>query len=288
MCCRSLRPKIRGCNSIPLVTKKGLNLKELKPENLEPLYEAIERALSEGAEPFAAFDADGTLWDTDIGENFFKFQAEKKLVDLPENAWEYYLDWHEKEPIPAYLWLAQINKGKALTDVMTWAQDALASMENVPVFHHMRELIKFLKSKHVHVKIVTASVKWAVEPAALLVGLHTDDVIGIKTKVHHGIVTEEQEGPITWREGKVDGILEATGGKRPFFAAGNSTGDLFLLDSASHVALAHCATTPDNPIHQTELDLLAEAESATGFAAAFRFTLLFLHSPRQSTTLQSP
>ena len=240
-------------------------MKELTPDNFEPLKEAIDKALSEGAEPFAAFDADGTLWDTDIGENFFKYQAEKKLVQLPDDAWNYYLEWHEREPIPAYLWLAQINKGNAVTDVQGWAQDALASMENVPVFHHMRELIKYLKSKHVHVKIVTASVKWAVEPAALLVGLHKDDVIGIKTKVHHGIITDEQCGPITWREGKVEGILEATGGKKPFFCAGNSTGDSFLLDCASHVALAHCATKPDNPIHQTELDLLAEAEKNDWF-----------------------
>ena len=31
----------------------------------------------------AAFDADGTLWDADLGENFFQYQIDHKLVELP-------------------------------------------------------------------------------------------------------------------------------------------------------------------------------------------------------------
>ena len=50
---------------------------------------------------------------------------------------------------------------------------------NVPVFNHQKALIRYLKSKKVKVFIVTASVKWAVEGAAFLVGLKPDDVIGI-------------------------------------------------------------------------------------------------------------
>lgn len=234
-------------------TKKGSVLKELRDE--------IKRALDDGANPIAAFDADGTLWDTDIGENFFKHQAENKLVDLPEDPWAFYEEWHERDPIPAYLWLAQINKDRRISEVRSWAAAALERYDSVPVFPHMRELVMFLKELGVKVYIVTASVKWAVEPAARLVGLEPEDVIGITTKIDsEGVVQEEQDGPVTWREGKVEGLLQATKNKAPFFAAGNTTGDVFLLESATHLALAHCFTAADNPIHQTELDLLARAK----------------------------
>lgn len=240
-------------------------MKELTLENLKPLYDEIEDALNSGAEPIAAFDADGTLWDTDAGENFFKYLDEKSLVELPNNAWEYYIEWHDREPVASFLWLAQICKGLPLTVVQEFATAGLTHFGEMPVFEHQRKLIAFLKSKGVKVYIVTASVKWAVEPAAELFGLAPEDVIGIQTEVVDGIVTDKQAGPITWREGKVDGILEATGGKKPFFAAGNTTGDLFLLECATHIAYAHCAAKPGELTHRTEVDLLAEAEKRNWF-----------------------
>lgn len=227
---------------------------------IHQVTQACKKALDAGANPIAAFDADGTLWDTDIGENFFKHQAEHKLVELPEDAWNYYVAWHEKDPIPAYLWLAQINKGVELSTVRQWAKDALSRYEKVPVFPHMIELIQTLKDLKVKVYIVTASIKWAVEPAAKLVGLAPEDVLGIQTKVDEsGLVTETQDGPITWREGKVTGLLRATGNKDPFFAAGNSPGDLFLLQAASHVALANSLAKPGSSVYESEQELLAEA-----------------------------
>ena len=43
----------------------------------------------------AAFDADGTLWDTDLGENFFQYQIEYKQIPLPPEPYEYYLNKKE-------------------------------------------------------------------------------------------------------------------------------------------------------------------------------------------------
>jgi phosphoserine phosphatase len=245
-------------------------MRELKPKDLSKLLDTVKAALDKGAHPIAAFDADGTLWDTDLGENFFKFQIKEKLVDLPANAWEHYQQWHQDDPVPAYVWLAQINKGHPLSTVRGWAKQAVSAHKKVPVFSHMVELIAALKKLKVKVYIVTASVKWAIEPAAELVGLTQDDVLGIKTRVHQGLVTDEQDGPVTWREGKVTGLLEATGGKSPLLAAGNTTGDLFLLQAATDVPLAHTLAGPTASYYVSEQDLLKEAQKRNWYRVSAR------------------
>lgn len=90
------------------------------------------------------------------------------------------------------------------------------------------------------VYVVTASIKWAVEPGALFLGIPADNVIGVNTKVHNGVITDQIDGVVTWHEGKVDGLLKKTN-KAPFFAAGNTIGDLALLELATHIRLANCA-----------------------------------------------
>lgn len=235
-------------------------MRQLSTKEMRVLIDNVKKAIDTGAHPVAAFDADGTLWDTDLGENFFKHQIKERLVELPPNPWEHYQDWHEKDPIPAYLWLAQINAGKPINEVLNWAKTAIGNYPKVPVFGHMVELIHQLKKLNVDVYIVTASVKWAIQPAAELVGVDFDKVIGIRTRIDaNGIVTNEPEGAVTWREGKVHGIHEVTGGKAPVFAAGNSTGDLFLLDAASHVALANTLAAPHESYYPSEQELLREA-----------------------------
>lgn len=237
--------------------------KRLTLENWSVFKDDIRRALDAGAEPIAAFDADGTLWDTDIGENFFKFQARNKLVDLPEDPWEYYDRWHKVDAIPAYLWLAQINAGKPLAEVRAWAAQAVEEYSRhggVPIFPHMRDLIGFLKTEGVRVLVVTASVKWAVEPAAALLDIPHEDVVGIVTAVDRdGIVGRDAGGPVTWREGKVDGLMGRTHGAKPFLAAGNTMGDFFLIQQATHVPFAHTASPLSSGIHATERELISEA-----------------------------
>ena len=64
--------------------------------------------------------------------------------------------------------------------------------------------------------IVTASIKWAVEPGAEALGLSKDQVIGIETLVDHGLVTAKQHGFISYRDGKVQAWLGKSVKKLPF------------------------------------------------------------------------
>ena len=46
------------------------------------------------------------------------------------------------------------------------------------------------------------SIKWAVEAAAQLYKIDYDHVIGVTVKVTDEFLTDEQDGPVTYREGK--------------------------------------------------------------------------------------
>jgi phosphoserine phosphatase len=234
-----------------------MKYKAYSPEIWDRIHSSLDYALAKDAEPIAAFDADGTLWDIDLGENFFHYQIDQKLVSLPADPWNYYQELKKKnnDPSEAYLWLAQINQGHSLDTVRGWSEKALKASAPIPVFSEQKKIIDLFKSKGVKVYVVTASVKWAVEPGALLLGLSPADVIGIETDVVDGVVSATQKGIITYQMGKVEALLERTGGKPPFFAAGNTMGDFHLLNSSTDLAMAVSAANQDDRLFRAENDL---------------------------------
>lgn len=242
-------------------TLRFVKYKNYPDEIWKRIRDAVAEEKKQHARPVAAFDADGTLWDTDLGESFFKYQiAQKLLSGLPADPWRHYRDWKENgDPRPAYLWLAQINQGHSLADVRSWAESAVKAHEPLPIFPDQRKLIEFLKSEGVQVYIVTASVRWAVEPGSLRLGLEFDDVIGVETSVENGLVTGTAAGHMTYREGKAEALLLKTKGQRPFLTAGNTMGDYHLLKSASRVALAVGAAPEGHELFETEDKLRGEA-----------------------------
>jgi HAD superfamily phosphoserine phosphatase-like hydrolase len=237
-----------------------MKYKEYSQELWSLLNKTIDQIKSSDPEPIAAFDADGTLWDTDLGETFFHHQIDNNLVELPTNAWNFYHDMKAIDPRKAYLWLAQICKGQKLTQVRTWADQAISTASPIPVFSDQQKLIELFLSKGIKIYIITASVKWAVEPGARMLGLTNENVIGIETTVENDIITDNQKGIITYRQGKVDALLEKTRGKKPFFASGNTMGDFQLLQSASHLSLAVSAAQVSTELYKTESELYEQAQ----------------------------
>ncbi|PWU14133.1 MAG: haloacid dehalogenase [Bdellovibrio sp.] len=227
-----------------------MKYKKWSDEIWKQLRAALAEELRSGARPVAAFDADGTLWDADIGEDFFRYQIDQRfLPNLPPNPWEYYVNWKlSGDPRPAYLWLAQINRGVSLRQVLDWSEQAVASHEPLPIFADQKEWIQILLSEGAEIFVVTASVRWAMIPAAFRLGIDESHVLGVETKVENGTVTAEPYGFMTYREGKAEALLARTGGRCPFFASGNTVGDSALLRTASRLALA----VRTNPTHQSE------------------------------------
>ncbi|WP_413586010.1 HAD family hydrolase [Bdellovibrio sp. HCB274] len=237
-----------------------MKYKDYSADIWSTINNTLDQVLKEQKNPVAAFDADGTLWDIDLGETFFHYQIDNKLVDLPKDAWNHYESMKAEDPRKAYLWLAQICKGKTLTQVREWAKAGVKDAAPVPVFSEQRKLLQLLMSKGVQIYVITASVKWAVEGGADLVGLGYDNIIGVETEVNDDIITDKQKGVITYRQGKVEALLAKTGGQLPFLASGNTMGDFNLLESATHLRLAVSAASRDDKIFKTERELTENAE----------------------------
>ncbi len=234
-----------------------MNYKNYPEEYWEQIKEAVASLKNSNAKLVAAFDADGTLWDTDLGENFFQYQIDEKLVPLPEDPWKHYLDLKKinNDPRDAYVWLAQINAGRSVDEIREWCQKAFNRIQPNPIFSEQKKLIEFLLSNSVQVYIVTASIRWAVEPGARALGLTNENVIGVETKVENNLITTEKVLPITYRNGKTEALLSKTGNAAPFLCAGNTIGDYELLEAATHIRLAVSAASRDDRLFKSENDL---------------------------------
>jgi HAD superfamily phosphoserine phosphatase-like hydrolase len=222
------------------------------------VFDKLKMALDTTPNPYAVFDADGTLWNTDLGETFFKYQIKNNLLDhLPADPWQHYREQKSKEdPRPAYLWLAQINSGHEIEKVKTWAENSVKEISPLPIYPEILDILEFFNVNKVKIYVVTASVKWAVEPGAKHLGIPENQVLGIATKIKNGVITKEQDGVITYRIGKADAILKATGGEKPIFACGNTLGDASLLEISSHVSLAVRSAQPGEELFLPEKKLL--------------------------------
>lgn len=245
--------------------------KSFTTEFKDHLYSDIEGLIAKATGPlYAAFDADGTLWDFDLGETFFHYQIKHSRLSLPKSPLQYYLDLKAKNPQQAYLWLAQINQGKTLEEVRGWAENCVAEYGNLPIFPDIKELITYLTNKNVKVFVVTASIKWAVEPGAKRLGIPYDQVLGVQTKVVDGVISDEQEGEITYKKGKPSALLGITQGVQPILCAGNTTGDLQLLESSLGVKLAVGASGAGEDLLATESELASIAKEKNWYYHRFR------------------
>ncbi len=239
----------------------NVKFKDYSSEVWKKIHSILEQVLQQDENPIAAFDADGTLWDTDLGEAFFDFLIQYKKVPLPADPWTHYENLKAQHPPTAYLWLAQICQNQNIETIRQWSEESLVQIQPLPIFGPQKQLIDYFLMKNVQVYIITASVKWAVEPGAALYKIPKENVLGIETELSGHTVTNEQKGLITYRQGKVDALLEVTDGKKPFFACGNSEGDQELLLSSTHLSLAVTAAHRDDKLFKSESKLQKLAET---------------------------
>ncbi len=220
----------------------------------------IEVALSDPtANPIAAFDADGTCWLSDIGHNFFDYQIKKKFFKDKPYTWNDYKKETKKGPQASLFWFAKTLAGFSTKEVRSFGNDFNQKIR--PYFiQHQKEIIKFLINKKIKVYIVTASVKWTVEAAALELGLLRQNVIGIETEIKNGIITNKQKGHISWHKGKVDALLEHTNGKKPFFVSGNTTSDIPMIQISTHLKQIVHSAALNSSIYTLEKDALKIAK----------------------------
>lgn len=243
------------------------------PESFWTAVDELVKNLEPEPKAVAAFDADGTLWDIDVGEIVFDHQIKHWDLKLPENPWKYYLDLKKKEPRQAYLWLAQILEGKCIDEVLKKNEESYVFWEKengpLPIFEEQKKLIKKLSDYGVEVYIVTASVRWSVFAGAKRLGIPTKNVIGVQTHLKDNYVSSSQKGAITYRKGKAEALFSVIGDRPLVLTAGNTMGDFELLEASQGIRLAVSAAKESDELYKTESELSEQAQAKQWFSHRF-------------------
>ncbi len=202
------------------------------------LKEEVHNNTDKDPKMFAAFDADGTLWPGDVGRGFFQFLIKKKFLikKFPNLQESFNLIVKENGRKYALIWLAQILDGFKLTEVQKWVKQFFT--ENpLKAFLFHKCTIEFLHSKNIPVYIVSSSIQWVLEEALKKFNIPPHRIIGVRTIVQNGIITDQPVLPAPVHENKIKALHEKTQGMNPFLVSGNTPADLSLLEASSRLRL---------------------------------------------------
>jgi len=227
------------------------------PEIKKKIDAFIEKSRQEKGRKIAVFDADGTVWNHDVGEGFFQYQIKNRLIP-PKNypsgvdLWQKYLKGTEVDAKKTYSWLAQLQNGVPESELRKWCRNFFEKTFRTSVHMEMAKLILALRREDFEVWLCSASMRWAVEPGAMALQIDQNKVVAIETEVAGGVVTDRLIEPVPFKEGKRKALEKALGGKPPLFVAGNSNGDTAMLEYARDFRLVTASSTPGGLHYESE------------------------------------
>lgn len=185
----------------------------------------------------ACFDADGTLWNEDIGEAFFRWLIAGDLLPTVDCTRDVYAEYEARvraDRAEGQSWAVRCMAGLPEADVVRWSRQMAAAWPNYRP--EMAGLVRALGAAGWDVWIVSATNRWTVSEASDYVGVARSHVIGMEVEVVDGRLTDRAVLPLTCLSGKVEAIAKRV--TTPIdLAVGDSPGDLDLLQAA-RLALA--------------------------------------------------
>lgn len=208
------------------------------------LEEFFERHEKTDGRKVVVFDFDGTLMGqvpfyaadelfiSHFEEGFIKSQDLPDIagVSPASSAIQNYLVIGKKMGHKfALLWRVKTYKGHKISIVRQRAMDFYTEHYLKKIFAPMRLLVHLFFENGFEVWVVTGTTEFYVDRfIPKYFGIHPCRVIGNKTVIHDGVITNIPAGPVTEKDGKVDAI-ETFIKAKPLFVAGNSMGDVNML-----------------------------------------------------------
>lgn len=222
-----------------------MNLQGFSAKNQKAFLDFFHRHSSDASgRKVAVFDADGTLWRGDIGEEFLRHQLkEKQLLGVPkglrlDELWiTYWSAVQQGRAAEAYNWPAQWNAGVEESVLLKWARVFYDHHYKDKVFPQMAELVRLFKDLRFEVWVVSASMRWIVQVGAESLGISCNHVIGASVQVIGGKLTSELAHPVPYRDQKAV-LIEKYIQVDPLFAAGNTYWDRELIATSKDLKLA--------------------------------------------------
>jgi phosphatidylglycerophosphatase C len=202
-------------------------------------------------EMMLAFDADGTLWSGDVGDDLFHAliqaqgvqkaafgalvqEAETFGIAYSGNATEiaqtifaaYQAGKYPEDR--TFAMMAWVFAGRSLNDTIVFSKDVIKATNLEGRLHRFLDpVFDWARKENVAVWIVSASSKWMVEIGAAMFGIPSDHVIGMTPVVENGVIQAELAGvpiygpnkPIVLREACPRGVLLGAFGDSSYDAA---------------------------------------------------------------------
>ncbi|MBX7100453.1 MAG: haloacid dehalogenase-like hydrolase [Myxococcaceae bacterium] len=178
----------------------------------------------------AVFDADGTLWRGDVGEELLRHLAARGALPSlaePRAAFHEYERRHAVDPVEAYAFNAQVLAGLSEAQLEEDCAALVKQRFEGRIFRFTRPWLEALSGAGLEVWICSASPIWVVEAGAALLGIPKARCLGARCAVDAGVVTARLEGPVPAGDGKVTWLERR--GLRPALAVGNGELDEPML-----------------------------------------------------------
>jgi len=200
-----------------------------------------------------AFDADGTLWSGDVGDDVFRFavehgrlrEAARGRIELEarSRSFECFADVNAtaKQLFDAYL--AGLYPEREICELMTWcfAGHTLAEMadlvtEALAASGHAQRLneelapiLDFARSNQLRTIVISASPRVTVEVAASVWGFAAHDIAASTPRVISGVIAPDMAGPLPYGAGKCVAGRALLGTAHWLGAFGDNVFDLEML-----------------------------------------------------------
>lgn len=198
----------------------------------QPVQDSVLLLMAEPGSKLACFDADGTLWNEDIGEAFFRWLIAGHLLpgrDCTRDIWAEYEARVEENRALGYAWAVQSMAGIPENDIVRWSVQMAAAWPNYRPA--MAALAAGMAESGFDVWIVSATNQWTVRAAAPKMNFDPGRVIAMESVVENGVMTETMVDPLICNAGKVTAI-QAKFDRMPDISFGDSMGDFEMLSAS--------------------------------------------------------
>ena len=127
-----------------------------------------------GAGRCVCFDADGTLWRGDVGEDLLRWLVAEDLLPRhpgERDLYQRYEAIHQVDPPAAYAFAVEVMAGLEETRLEQWCRDFYSQRYAGRLFPFTRPLLAAFSSAGYLPWLVSASPRWMVEAAARVLPL---------------------------------------------------------------------------------------------------------------------
>jgi|APLak6261675434_1056106.scaffolds.fasta_scaffold05078_2 phosphoserine phosphatase len=184
----------------------------------------LETVTREHAGAPVVFDADGTLWRGDVGEDFLRFAIARGL--LP-GSYAHYEALLAQSPAKAYGWCVEIMAGLEEAELQAACDAFFHERYRGRIFPFVRPMLAQLTAAGCTPWICSASPRWAVLPGAKALGIESRHVIGVTCALDGSRLSGVVDQPVPVGPGKVTWLERR--GVAPALGVGNGDFDLDML-----------------------------------------------------------